>query len=104
MKPMNSPAPPPAPDQDPNQFMYQRYVSSGGFGPVPAEQADLAPRMPLMRDLVRRFFPADRDAEILDLGCGNRWPSRIASVSPAFARETCSESWGERAMALSTPW
>ncbi|UFZ01831.1 class I SAM-dependent methyltransferase [Bradyrhizobium ontarionense] len=68
---MNSPAPPPAPDQDPNQFMYQRYVSSGGFGPAPTEQADLAPRMPIMRDLVRRFFPADRDAEILDLGCGN---------------------------------
>ncbi|MGJ5206486.1 class I SAM-dependent methyltransferase [Bradyrhizobium sp. HKCCYLR20261] len=59
------------PDQDPNQFMYQRYVSSGGFGPAPASQEDMAPRMPVMRDLVRRFFPADRDAEILDLGCGN---------------------------------
>ncbi|MGJ4927614.1 class I SAM-dependent methyltransferase [Bradyrhizobium sp. HKCCYLS2038] len=68
---MEAKMPPPASDQDANQFMYQRYVSSGGFGAAPADKADLAPRMPIMRDLVRRFFPADRDADILDLGCGN---------------------------------
>ncbi|CCD92761.1 conserved hypothetical protein [Bradyrhizobium sp. ORS 375] len=68
---MDSTAQPPASGEDPNQFMYERYVSSGGFGAAPTDQADLAPRMPIMRDLVRRFFPADRAAEILDLGCGN---------------------------------
>lgn len=58
-------------NDDANRFMYDRYVSSGGFGPAPARADDLAPRMPIMRHLVRRFFPEDRDAAVLDLGCGN---------------------------------
>ncbi|WP_249157902.1 class I SAM-dependent methyltransferase [Bradyrhizobium jicamae] len=51
--------------------MYARYVSSGGFGAEPVTEADLAPRLVIMRDLVRRFFPHDRNAAVLDLGCGN---------------------------------
>jgi SAM-dependent methyltransferase len=61
----------PRPSDDANQFMYERYLSSGGFGQVPQSEADLAQRLRIMRDLVRRFFPSDRDASILDLGCGN---------------------------------
>ncbi|EHR01319.1 class I SAM-dependent methyltransferase [Bradyrhizobium sp. WSM471] len=57
-------------DEDANQFMYERYVSSGGFGRAPVNENDLAPRLVILRDLVRRFFPADRNAFILDLGCG----------------------------------
>jgi SAM-dependent methyltransferase len=59
------------PPDDPNAFMYERYLSSGGFGAIPATEADLASRSAIMRDLVRRFFPNERDAKILDLGCGS---------------------------------
>ena len=59
------------PGEDANQFMYERYVSSGSFGPVPVSESDLAPRLVILRDLVRRHFPADRNAAVLDLGCGN---------------------------------
>lgn len=56
---------------DANAFMYRRYVSSGGFGITPQTEADLSPRMPGMQQIVRRYFPRDRNAPILDLGCGN---------------------------------
>src|SRR5581483_4964270 len=62
---------PPRSSADANRFMYERYLSSGGFGAVPASEKDLAPRLAIMRDLVRRFFPDDRNAAVLDLGCGN---------------------------------
>lgn len=68
---MTTPASDPSPADDPNSFMYERYVSSGAFGRAPRSTDDLAPRMPIMRHLVRRFFPADRNAAVLDLGCGN---------------------------------
>ena len=66
-----SPVTPSPPVEDANQFMYERYLSSGSFGAVPQSEQDLAPRLVIMRDLVRRFFPRDRDASVLDLGCGN---------------------------------
>ena len=57
--------------EDANRFMYERYLSSGGFGAIPQSEQDLAPRLMIMRNLIRRFFPEDRSATIMDLGCGN---------------------------------
>jgi SAM-dependent methyltransferase len=59
------------PPEDANRFMYERYLSSGSFGAIPQNEQDLAPQLTILRDLVRRFFPDDRSAAILDLGCGN---------------------------------
>ena len=59
--------------------LYDHYVS-GGQASVPADPSELALRAPYCRRLIRERFPADRDARILDLGCG--WGALVH-----FARE-----------------
>ncbi|MCH7707694.1 MAG: class I SAM-dependent methyltransferase [Myxococcales bacterium] len=49
--------------------LYDHYVS-GGRANAPADLAGLAPRAPYLRRIIRDHFPADRDAKILDVGCG----------------------------------
>lgn len=56
-------------DENPNLVMYRSYVSSGAFGTTSTN--DLAPRRPYLTKLVGRLFPSDRQAAILDLGCGD---------------------------------
>ena len=50
--------------------IYSAYVTSQERTPAPEALSGLRPRLPYLRALVRRHFPADRDARILDLGCG----------------------------------
>jgi SAM-dependent methyltransferase len=51
--------------------LYGRYVSARQTPPAPATLDGLTPRRPHLRALVRRHFPDDRAAAILDLGCGH---------------------------------
>jgi len=49
--------------------LYEHYVSSQQARP-PADLSGLAARAPYLERLIRRHFPSDRDAAVLDLGCG----------------------------------
>jgi 2-polyprenyl-3-methyl-5-hydroxy-6-metoxy-1,4-benzoquinol methylase len=49
--------------------LYDRYLSTRRDHPVPQTLADLKPRAPYLRRVIRRHFPPDRNASILDLGC-----------------------------------
>ncbi|MEZ4218757.1 MAG: class I SAM-dependent methyltransferase [Myxococcota bacterium] len=49
--------------------LYASYVSAGQAHP-PATLAGLAPRLPYLRKLVDAHFPSDRDARVLEVGCG----------------------------------
>lgn len=51
--------------------VYGRYVNSRAQPLAPATLDGLAPRAPYLRRLVDRHFPSDKDARILDLGCGH---------------------------------
>lgn len=51
--------------------IYAHYVNGRAQFLAPSTLAGLAPRMPSLRKLVREHFPADRDSEILDVGCGH---------------------------------
>jgi SAM-dependent methyltransferase len=51
--------------------IYDNYVEATGAGVAPKTLADMAPRLPYLRRLVKRHFPARRDAAILDFGCGH---------------------------------
>ncbi len=50
--------------------LYASYVS-GGQARAPASLADIESRAPYLRRLVSRHFPTERDASVLDLGCGS---------------------------------
>jgi SAM-dependent methyltransferase len=50
--------------------LYGQYTSGHVMPKGAQPQAQLAARMPYIKRLVRRHFPADRSARILDLGCG----------------------------------
>lgn len=52
------------------QAVYESYVSSGHVAAEESLQAQLRPRMAYLRSLIRRLFPQDKDARILDVGCG----------------------------------
>jgi 2-polyprenyl-3-methyl-5-hydroxy-6-metoxy-1,4-benzoquinol methylase len=52
------------------ELIYQRYVSAGDEPLAPDSLANVRSRLPFLRQLVRRHFPANRNAVILDLGCG----------------------------------
>ena len=55
--------------------LYQSYLTD--LGSVPSTLTDaLAPRAPYLRRLVRRHFPPDCEARVLDLGCG--WGPLVA--------------------------
>lgn len=51
--------------------IYNQYVYARTQALAPPTLAELAPRAPMLRHLVREHFPAERDASILDLGCGH---------------------------------
>lgn len=51
--------------------IYNNYVEAREQPLAPRTLAELAPRAPFLRRLVRQHFPADRNAAILDLGCGH---------------------------------
>lgn len=52
------------------QAIYGSYVSSGHVAERESLQAQLQGRAPYLRSLIRRLFPADKSARILDVGCG----------------------------------
>ncbi len=49
---------------------YKHYAAFQQRTQVEQVRRDLALRAPYLRRLVKRFFPADRESKILDLGCG----------------------------------
>lgn len=51
--------------------IYGRYVEAAGAEVAPATLDGLAPRRPYLERLVRRHFPRQRDAAIVDFGCGH---------------------------------
>jgi 2-polyprenyl-3-methyl-5-hydroxy-6-metoxy-1,4-benzoquinol methylase len=51
--------------------VYRRYVSTRRGGAVPKAVEELRPRMAHLRKFVRLHFPPNRDAAIVDLGCGH---------------------------------
>ena len=51
--------------------IYAAYVSGREQSLAPGTIAGLRPRIPYFRALVRRHFPADPNASILELGCGH---------------------------------
>lgn len=51
--------------------IYSVYVSQRAKVLAPESIEGLAPRRHLLRRIVRQHFPADRNAEILELGCGH---------------------------------
>jgi 2-polyprenyl-3-methyl-5-hydroxy-6-metoxy-1,4-benzoquinol methylase len=53
------------------QRIYQGYVTARDKPLAPDSLAGLRPRLPYLRQMVRRHFPSDRSAAILDLGCGH---------------------------------
>lgn len=58
-------------DTDYRSRLYARYAGAREGAPAPASTADLQPRAAYLTDLIRRHFPADRAARVLDLGCGH---------------------------------
>ena len=61
--------------------IYDHYVEARGVSLAPLTLAGLSPRAPYLRRLVREHFPADKNAAVLDLGCGH-------GALLHFARET----------------
>ena len=53
------------------QRIYAAYVTGRQQSLAPETVGGLRPRLPYLRKLVSRHFPADHDARILDLGCGH---------------------------------
>jgi SAM-dependent methyltransferase len=52
------------------QAIYKSYVSSGHVAERESLQAQLHGRAPYLRALIHRLFPQDKNARILDVGCG----------------------------------
>ncbi len=53
------------------QRIYADYVNAGSAPLAPADISGLAPRRAYLAKLIGDHFPADRDATILELGCGH---------------------------------
>jgi SAM-dependent methyltransferase len=51
--------------------IYRHYVEAATQSLAPVTLEGLAPRRPYLERLVARHFPADRNAAVLDLGCGH---------------------------------
>lgn len=51
--------------------IYAHYVSAWSETAAPSSVEGFAARAPTLRGIVRDYFPKDRDAAILDLGCGH---------------------------------
>ncbi len=50
--------------------IYRHYVEARGEASAPPDAAELEARAHALRRVVRRYLPANRDASVLDLGCG----------------------------------
>ena len=50
--------------------IYSNYVSAAEQGDIPTSSSVLKVRAPTMHFIISNFFPLDKNAEILDLGCG----------------------------------
>jgi len=68
-----TPTPSPADElrQGYRERIYAHYVSSAAAPLAPAGTSGFAPRAPYLRRVIRRHFPPDRGAAVLDLGCGH---------------------------------
>jgi 2-polyprenyl-3-methyl-5-hydroxy-6-metoxy-1,4-benzoquinol methylase len=53
------------------QRIYGQYVTARDKPLAPKKIEGLEPRLPLFRKIVRQHFPPDRNAAILELGCGH---------------------------------
>lgn len=51
--------------------IYTKYVNARDEVLAPSTIEGLAPRAPYLRRLIRRHFPSDRTAVVIDLGCGH---------------------------------
>lgn len=51
--------------------IYAGYVTQRDAPLAPQSVGGFAPRLPYLRRLIKRYFPQDRDAAILELGCGH---------------------------------
>jgi cyclopropane fatty-acyl-phospholipid synthase-like methyltransferase len=51
--------------------IYGAYVSGRNEALAPAAIEGMAPRLPYLRRMITRCMPADRNATILDIGCGH---------------------------------
>jgi cyclopropane fatty-acyl-phospholipid synthase-like methyltransferase len=56
---------------DYRQRIYQYYVSAREQSLAPASIEGLKPRAPYMNNLIRKHFPLDKNAAVLELGCGH---------------------------------
>lgn len=56
---------------DYRERIYQYYVHARHEQLAPASIEGLKPRAPYLQRLIRRHFPSNKDAVILDLGCGH---------------------------------
>ena len=50
--------------------IYDAYLSASNLSIAPTTLKGLKPRLPYLKKLIRQHFPNDRNAPILDLGCG----------------------------------
>ncbi len=57
--------------QDYRLRIYGAYVTARDSSLAPKALEGLRPRMPYLRQMIRRHFPENRDAVILELGCGH---------------------------------
>jgi SAM-dependent methyltransferase len=74
--------------------LYDRYVSTSGVELAPRNTAGFKPREATFRRLIRRHFPPDHDATILDLGCGHGtlvYFARLAGYRNATGVDTSAE-------------
>ena len=53
------------------QRIYGRYVTARDKVLAPPNLHGLRPRLPFFRQIIREHFPRDRNATILELGCGH---------------------------------
>jgi SAM-dependent methyltransferase len=61
----------PSQEFDYRDRLYDRYVSSQESAHAPQSVAGFKPRRTYLTHLIRKHFPAERDAAIIDLGCGH---------------------------------
>ncbi len=56
---------------DHRELIYNSYASTGQPGVFPADLSALRQRAPYLKRIIRRHFPPDTEANILELGCGH---------------------------------
>ena len=67
--------------------VYAGYVTSRDQPLAPATLEGLAPRLPYFGRVIERHFPADRSAQILELGCGHG--ALLYALQQAGYRNAC---------------